>query len=259
LQIDTWDDAICAKASLALGRRLSTEDLIVRNCTLKTSNNGFKFGTESEGGLRNVTISECVIEPRAHGRSPTAGIAIESVDGGNVDGVVISKVVMQGVSTPIFLRLGNRGRGMAIRHPGVMKNISISDVVASGARGPSSINGLPGFPINSVILSNINVRAVGGGKPTGFEVPELPEAYPDAEMFGSLPAYALYARHVVGLTVSNWQVRWTQPDLRPAAVFDDVSGLKICGWRAAASSSHNRLVSRNVSGPQVEDLMAGPS
>lgn len=77
------------------------------------------------------------------------------------------------------------------------------------------------------------------------------------EMFGSLPAYALYARHVVGLTVSNWQVQWTQPDLR--AVFDDVSGLKICGWRAAASATLQLQGFRNVGAGHVEDLMAGPS
>jgi Glycosyl hydrolases family 28/Pectate lyase superfamily protein len=256
-KIDTWDDAICAKASLALGHRLSTEDLSVRNCTLKTANSGFKFGTESEGDLRNVTIRECVIEHRARGHSATAGIAIESVDGGNVDGVVISKVVMRDVRTPIFLRLGNRGRGMAMRHPGAMKNISISNIVASDAQGPSSINGLPGFPIKSVILCNINVSAVGGGNHTGFDIPELPEAYPDAEMFGSLPAYALYARHIAGLTVSNWQDRWTQADLRPAAVFDDVRGLQIFGWRAAASSTPEPLVFRNVSEAHVDAVSVG--
>jgi polygalacturonase len=245
-KIDTWDDAICAKASLALGHRLSTEDLHVRNCTLKTSNSGFKFGTESEGDLRNVTISECVIERRAYGRGPSMGIAIESVDGGDVDGVVVSKVEMRDVRTPIFLRLGNRGRGMAVRHPGAMKNIRISDIVASGAQGPSSITGLPGFPIKSVTLSNITVSAVGGGNHTRFDVAELPGAYPEAEMFGPLPAYALYARHIVGLTVSNWRDRLAQADPRPAAMFDDVSGLKICGWHAAASSAPQPLVFRNM-------------
>jgi hypothetical protein len=78
------------------------------------------------------------------------------------------------------------------------------------------------------------------GKPTGFELPELPEAYPDAEMFGSLLAYALYARHVVRPTLSNWQVRWTQPDLRSAAVLDDVSGLRFADGALLHLRHHNR-------------------
>ncbi len=135
--IDTWDDAICAKASLALGRRLSTEDLVVTNCILKTSCSGFKFGTESEGDLRNVTLSNCVIIRRNHGRAPISGIAIESVDGGNVDGVAVSNVVTRDVRTPVFLRLGDRGRGMAIKHPGTMRNITISNIVALDAIRPS--------------------------------------------------------------------------------------------------------------------------
>jgi polygalacturonase len=128
--IDSWDDAICAKASLALGRRLTTENLIVTNCILRTSSAGFKFGTESEGGLRNVRLSNCVVMRRAFGRQPVAGIAIESVDGGTVDQVVTSNVVMRGVRTPVFLRLGNRGRGMIERRTGQLRHISISNVMA---------------------------------------------------------------------------------------------------------------------------------
>lgn len=233
--IDTWDDAICAKASLALGRRLATEDLVVTNCILITSNNGFKFGTESEGDLRNVTFSNCVVMHRGHGRAPITGIAIESVDGGRVDGVVVSNVVMRGVRTPIFLRLGNRGRGMFWKSPGEMRDITISNIVALDAVRPSLIDGLPGFPIRDVTLANITVSETGSGRFAGLAVPELPDAYPYGGMFGILPAYSLYARHVDGLSVSNWRARWDLADLRPAAVFDDVSDLQILGLHVAAA------------------------
>src|SRR5262249_19698938 len=110
--IDTWDDAICAKASLALGQRLATESVVVTNCILRTSNAGLKFGTESEGDLRKVSFSNCVVMRRDFGRRPITGVEIESVDGGKVDQVAISNLLMSEVGTPIFLRLGNRGRGM---------------------------------------------------------------------------------------------------------------------------------------------------
>jgi Glycosyl hydrolases family 28 len=243
--IDTWDDAICAKASLALGRRLATENLVVTNCILRTSNAGFKFGTESEGGLRDVSLTNCVVMRRDFGRRPNTGIAIESVDGGKVNNVVISNVVMRGVYTPVFLRLGNRGRGMIEPRPGEMRNISISNVMVLDSMEPSSITGLPGFPIHDVTLSNFIVSEAGAGIFAGLEVPELPRIYPFGGMFGLLPAYSLYARHVDGLSISNWRARWQLPDARPAAVFDDVSNLQVVGFRAAAVGGQKAVILLN--------------
>jgi hypothetical protein len=253
--IDTWDDAICAKASLALGRRLATKNIVITNCILRTSSNGFKFGTESEGDLRDVTFSNCLVLRRAHGRAPIAGVAIESVDGGKVSGVEISDVVMRGVRTPIFLRLGNRGRGMAVSYPGSISDVTISDVTALDAVNPSSINGLPGFPIRDVSLANIDVQEVGGGAFLGLAVPELPRAYPQGEMFGSLPAYSLYARHVDGLMVSNWQGRCERNDMRPAALFDDVRELQIFGFRAGAiAGSQPVILMHDVDHARIESI-----
>jgi polygalacturonase len=241
--IDTWDDAICAKASLALGRRLTTENLVVANCILRTSNAGFKFGTESEGDLRNVSVSHCVVMRRDFGRRPITGVEIESVDGGKVEEVAISNVVMRGVDTPVFLRLGNRGRGMMEPRPGDMRNISIRNVMVLDSSEPSSITGLSGFPIHDVTLSNFTVSEAGAGIFAGFKVPELPGAYPFGGMFGQLPAYLLYARHVEGLSISNWRSLWQLPDVRPAAVFNDVSNLQVVGFHAAAVAGQKAVIS----------------
>ena len=240
--IDTWDDAICAKASLALGRRLATENLVVTNCILRTSNAGFKFGTESEGGLRKVSLRDCVVTRRDFGRRPMTGVEIESVDGGKVMEVAILNVVMRGVRTPVFLRLGNRGRGMIEPRPGDMRNISISNVMVLDSSEPSSITGLPGFPIHDVTLSNFTVSEAGAGISAGLEVPELPQDYPFGGMFGALPAYSLYGRHVDGLTIRNWRTRWQSPDVRPAAVFDHVSNLQIVGFHAAAAAGQKAVI-----------------
>ena len=76
----------------------------------------------------------------------------------------------------------------------------------------------------------------------GWEVPELPKAYPFGGMFGALPAYSLYARHVNGLSISNWRTRWQSPDVRPAAVFDDVSDLQVVGFHAAAARGQRAVM-----------------
>ena len=107
---------------------------------------------------------------------------------------------------------------------------------------PSSITGLSGFPIHGVTLSNFTVSVVGAGIFADLEVPELPQAYPFGGMFGDLPAYALYARHVDGLRIRNWRTGWRSPDARPAAVFDHVSNLQIVGFHAAAAPGQKAAI-----------------
>ena len=245
--IDTSDDAICAKASLALGHRLATVGLIVSDCILRSSRNAFKFGTESEGDFRDVTVSDCLMLRRDSGPLPISGVAIESVDGGTVDGVLISNVLMREVRTPIFLRLGDRGRGMVAKMPGTIRNITISDIIATGATRAVLITGLPGFPITSVTLSNINVGEAGGARLAGHNVPELPEAYPEPEIFGELPAYSLYGRHVDRLMLSNFVTRFEKIDTRPAIVLEDIKDLEIHGVRADAAPGVKSVMLHNVS------------
>ena len=103
------------------------------NCITRTACNNFKFGTESAGGLRNVTVSNLVMLPRENDRPPISGISLEAVDGGSVEGVTISNISMQGIRVPIFLRLGNRGRGMEKPVPGKLENITITGVTAVDA------------------------------------------------------------------------------------------------------------------------------
>ena len=222
--IDSHDDAICPKASRALGAPRSTENLTVTNCITRTACNHFKFGTESAGGLRNVTVSNLVMLPRESDRAPISGISLESVDGGVVEGITISNISMRGVRVPIFLRLGNRGRGMESPVAGKLENVTITNVTAMDAEVASSITGLPGVPVRNVILDNIVVRSKGGGNLVTAEIPEHPAKYPEALMFGELPAHSLFIRHAEGITLGRWKGTVATPDKRPAFVFLDIAG-----------------------------------
>ncbi len=231
--VDSWDDAICLKASLALGRPRATEHVTVTNCHLASSSNNFKMGTESSGDFRNIALSNCVMfRPQQNASRDRSGIAIESVDGSHIDGLSISNVVMQEVYNPIFIRLGNRGRGLDPPTPGSLENVSISHVVAGGATMTSSITGLPGSPVKRVTLDDINITMKGGElQVRGLDLPEQPARYPESNMFGTLPAYGLYVRHAESVTLKNLQTRWQAPDARPALVFDDVKDLDLDGCK----------------------------
>jgi polygalacturonase len=247
-----YDDAICLKSSYALGYLRPTENLSIVNCHVSgfvegtlldgtrdasdvagqptTARDGpcgrIKFGTESNGGFKNVTVANCTFE---HCR----GLALEEVDGGNLEDVSISNLTMRDiVNAAIFLRLGNRARGpvLADGHQppvGLLRRVNIDNVVASdvNSRCGVIITGIPGHAIEDVSLSNIRIVSRGGGtkEDAARQVPERETAYPDPGMFGVCPAYGFYLRHVNGVALRNVAVSCVKEDLRPAFSLIDVT------------------------------------
>ena len=231
--ISSGDDAIVLKSTA--GR--ATRDVAISNCVLSSHCNALKMGTESNGGFQNITIANCAIYD-----TRLAGIALEIVDGGVMDGVSISNVTMQGVNGPIFIRLGNRARpyveGSTRPAVGALRNVSLSNIEASGADPTGcAIAGLPGHPLEDVTVDNARLRFVGGGtvEDAARQPPEHPEKYPEYSMFGRLPAYAFYCRHVRGLRLRNIETACVQPDARPAVRCEDVETLQISGARLRTS------------------------
>ena len=236
--IDTGDDAICLKSENPYGGDVRvSRNVTITNCVLTCCCNGLKFGTATRGGFENVTFSNSVIfnervDPKAR---VISGIAVEMVDGGWLEGVVVSNVRMQNVRTPIFIRRGIR-RARADGTPGTLRGVMIENVHATGSLLTSSITGLPGFDVEDVTLSNIRIDSEEGGAAEWVEraIPEQPASYPEARMFGRLPAYGLYCRHVTGLRLKGVEFRAAESEARPALVCDDVRSLDVDGLRASA-------------------------
>ena len=240
---DSDDDALTLKST---GAR-PTERVTITNCVLASHCNAIKAGTESAGGFKDIAISNCVITRSAHehlaGRAEgLGGIALEIVDGGTLDGVSISNITVQDTTAPIFLRLGNRARAAKVSDPkpgvGTFRNVSISNIVARGASSTGcAIAGVPGHPIENVSLSNVRMIFAGGGtaEQVTAVVPENEDKYPESTMFGTLPAYGLYVRHVSGLSLRDVHLSTATPDLRPALVCDDVRDLRVEGLQATAA------------------------
>jgi hypothetical protein len=233
--IESWDDAIVPKASFSLGHRRSTENLTVTNCVLATNCNAFKLGTESGGDFRNIAVSNCVFFDRPHMRPPRAGIALLSVDGSHLEGVTISNIVMSNVAAPVFLRLGNRGRDLPTPLAGTLRNVTISNIVATGASQAWPITGIPYHKIEDVTLSDIRITfrdQAPAATNAPSDVLEQIAKYPDPGMFGVLPAYGFYCRHVAGLKLANIHVQGDAYERRHALVCEDVSDLVVDGFAA---------------------------
>jgi polygalacturonase len=223
--ISSLDDGIVLKSTAAR----PTRDVVVTNCTVSSLCNALKLGTESNGGFDNITVSNCTIFD-----TRLAGIAVEMVDGGALDRVSFSNIVMNKVGAPIFVRLGNRARPFLESGPrpgmGSLRNVLISNVQAGGAGIVGcSITGLPGFPAENITLDNIRLSFMGGGTPddAARRIEEYADKYPEFRMFGTLPAHGFYCRHARNLTFRNVETRFEPPEARPGLVTDDVQGLRV--------------------------------
>jgi polygalacturonase len=239
-----YDDGICLKSTYALGFARATENVTITNCQVSGYDEGsfldgtykrtenphyglhptgrIKFGTESNGGFKNITISNCVFDY-------CRGLALESVDGALLEDVEISNITMRDiVNAPIFLRLGARMRGPEGTPVGEIRRVSISNVrVYNGdADQACIITGIPGHAIKDIDLNNIRIYFKGGSKAQdAAKVPELEKNYPEPSMFGTTAAYGFYIRHVDGLKLRDIEVSYLNEDARPAFILDDVKGL----------------------------------
>jgi polygalacturonase len=237
--IYSGDDAIVLKSTVS-GR--PCRNVEVTDCRLSGAPSCLKLGTESQGGFEHVRFSDCFLYDARD------GIAIEEVDGGVNRDVCVSNIVMRDVATPIFIRLGNRANpvpGDPVPGVGRLRDVAIRNVVASKAgKIGCSVTGLPNQPVENVTLEQIRIRFAGGGaaEDAARAVKEKAEAYPKGEMFGTLPAYGFYCRHVSGLTLRAIDVSYEQEDARPAVIADDVAGLEVEGLKAQVKEGVEKLV-----------------
>jgi len=253
--IDCGDDAIVLKATAATPCR----DVVIANCILSTLCNAFKLGTESVGGFDNIVLTNCEVH-----NTNLAGIALEEVDGGSLGRVSISNVVMRDVGCPIFLRLGNRGRPVTEGDPrpgiGAFSGVTIRGVQATSTTAAAcSITGLPGRPVEDVLLDDIRITTQGGGDAAlaAREIAERPEAYPEFSMFGPLPAHGLYCRHVSGLSLNRVSLRVVKPDGRPALFADDAENLAISDLKGPGEPAAGALMEfHNVRTARVRETRA---
>jgi polygalacturonase len=243
-----WDDAICPKSSFALGYNKPTENVTITNChvtgyyELGTVLDGtykkfdedarvprtgrIKCGTESNGGFRNITISNCVFEG-------CQGLALESEDGALCEDITISNITQRDViEAPLFFRLGARlrgpkGTGNQSTVVGTMQRILVDNFVSynTNSRVCSILSGIPGYDIKDIKLSNIYIQHRGGSYADLVKIvpPENEDKYPDPGMFGPMPAAGFFFRHVRNLELSHVEVAPMNPDPRPSFYLQDVT------------------------------------
>jgi polygalacturonase len=247
---DSMDDAICFKST---DLNSICQNVVVDNCTGRSSASGLKFGTDSQGGFRNFKITNLTIYDTFR-----SAITFAAVDGGLIDNIMVDGVRSINTGNVIFLRTGSRNRGNNGKTSS-LKNVVIKNVYAEVPYGkpdagynyegpvwdnprnisPASIIGLPGLRIENVTLENIEMVYPGRGDSLYAKVgltdkeldgvPEMEKTYPEFSKFKELPAWGMYIRHADGITFKNVTFRAKDADYRPAVVLDDVNDTNFTG------------------------------
>lgn len=231
------DDAIVLKSSYALKRPVLCEHILITNCIVTGYKLGtflsgeyipekvnwvcgrIKLGTESNGGYRNITISNCTC-------MWSSGLAFEEVDQGRMENITVSNISLSHVHHyPIYITTGCRNRGpKEVTRMSSARDIYINNVIADDCDSLAGIiiTGMEGEPIRNVSLTNIRIQYRGGGRKVTTPYREQGTNYPEPRWAGPTPAYGLFARHVDGLHLQNVNFELLRPDERPDIIFEDV-------------------------------------
>lgn len=260
--IDADDDGICLKSDK---HESTCEDVLIEKCRIRSSASAVKFGTASNGGFRHVRIKNIHVHDTFR-----SAVALESVDGGMLEDVEVSHIRAVNTGNAFFIRLGHRNQRVP---PGRIRRVSLSDFDVQVPAGrpdsgypflcppypekfnicPLSIVGIPEAPIEGILLRNITIRMPGGASPrVAFRaadgVPERKAVYPEFTMFGELPAWGFYMRHVRGIRIEGVTLDLDRSDYRPAFVADDVTGFSAYRVKVVGADTKATLV---VRGPNL--------
>ena len=234
--VDAADDGICLKSH---DPAAACTDILIRDCTIRSSANAIKLGTVSRGGFRHIRIIHNSVY-----NTYRSALALEAVDGAAIQDVVADSLTAVNTGNALFIRLGARSGS---------RQSTISDVhirhflVEIAAAKPDSgypyegpiedqprnispivLTGLPGAFLQDIRLEDVTVSYPGGGssfiasRSPSDSVPELPAKYPEFSMFKELPAWGVYIRHARGIQVKNLRLYCLAKDYRRAIVLNDV-------------------------------------
>jgi hypothetical protein len=250
------DDGICLKSE---DRHDSCDGIYIAHCKIRSSASALKFGTASRGGFHHITVRDLTIYDTYRSAIALEAVDGGKLDAVDIRGVhakntgnalfirlghrnkdsvysTIKDVYIEDVDVEI--PAGKPDKGYPMEGPALTYEHSVF---------PAVIAGLPDHRIENITLENIHVTYPGGGTLPGTSpygggqpiarqspsaaphdtlqppIPENPSDYPEFSMFGELPVWGLYLRHVNGITLKNVQLSRSLPDARPMTRADDAN------------------------------------
>jgi polygalacturonase len=256
--IDAADDGVCLKSH---DEKKVCQNIIIKNCVIRSSASAIKFGTASLGGFRNIRVKNIRVF-----NTYRSALALEAVDGGFIENVEADSLQVTNCGNVIFLRIGERVTGKK----GRLENIKIDHVIADISQGkPDSgyeyegpienmprnispaviIAGLSDAMISNISLNDFQLKHPGGANQAFAKillteldsVAEKPAAYPEFSMFHELPAWGIYIRHAKRVEIKNLILSCEKKDYRTAIVLDDVHQSQFIAMKIKESGSRKTV------------------
>jgi polygalacturonase len=158
--ISVGDDCITIKSGRDLQARnigVPCENITVTNCTLQSGHGGIVIGSEMSGGVKKLTISNCIFD------GTDRGVRIKSTRGrgGVVEDIRISNIVMNNISQEALvfnLKYSNMKEEAKSDRTPVFRNIFVSGVSVRGVKTPIKVVGLEEAPITDIVMRDIFVQ-----------------------------------------------------------------------------------------------------
>ena len=240
--INSGDDGICLKS---FSPDEACRDITITNCVVSSNASGIKIGTETAGAFEDITVQNCtVFDTRVD------ALSLMTADGARLERINYSNISVRNIKgAAIFIRLGNRNR--LYRKDAMINKPLIKDIIIENIQGRKisaqngcSVTGIPGCPVENIVLRNINLEFEGGGKAGESlrQIPEKEKDYPNGLMFGRLPSSGFFIRHAKNILLDHIRLRFAQEDQRPALVCSDVEQLEITGLQASGTLQSPELI-----------------
>ncbi|WP_282133460.1 glycoside hydrolase family 28 protein [Cellulophaga baltica] len=227
---DTSDDAICLQTSRP---DKPCKDIVITNCVFTSKWAAMRIGLASRGDFESVTVSNCTFHD-----IQDSGLKIQMNEGGEMKNMVFSNIIMKNVPRPIFMTFCQQRAGVdapeTMLPMKAMHSFSFNNMIIDNRELDKNtalfLTGMPDKYITDIQLNNIQMTVSGGGTQEDSDKKGIKEYtletldgwWPEFSKVGTLPASGIYARHIDGLYINNFQLITITEDKRKPVVFDDV-------------------------------------
>lgn len=169
--LDVGDDGICMKSGPNREREFALENIVIADCIVYHAHGGFVIGSNTDGGMRNISVKNCVFI------GTDIGLRFKSAHdrGGKVQNIFVDGIRMKDIATSAILfdmyYDGNGDFDQSKAKIPVFRDFDIKNVFCDGARDAVFVRGLAEAPIQNISLTNISIssdRAMSMEEAEGF-------------------------------------------------------------------------------------------
>jgi polygalacturonase len=167
--VNAGDDGICMKSSGGNGSGAELENVLIANCTVLRAHGGFVIGSNTDGGMNNIYVSDCKfigtdVGVRVKSNAGRGGLVhniyVENIDMANiVNEAILFDTYYEDV--PAGKEKGDVKTKVQDKVPDFTK-FYLKNIHCAGAATAIKITGLPQMPVHDIYFENMSISAKQG-------------------------------------------------------------------------------------------------